>query len=169
MLILAINALCGCEKQNVLIDKYENIADYFVYDMDYNSPMAMAAGEGAELFTVELSDSGTVVRKYNENGNVVNEFPVDYAKIYDIYYHDNSLYIGFAGDKCAAVDSLDIRSGNIESICEFAELSDIRSISAIGNEVVAIGTDFGKDGLECRYMINGYSQAEYSGRGIYTF
>lgn len=169
MMILLVN-ICGCEDRNEIIDRYESITDFFVYEnVDYNSPLAMAAGEGAELFTVEPTEDGTVVRKYGENGEVANEFPVSYMKIYDLYYSGNSLYIGYAGNGCAAVDRLDLQTGEIGNVCEFEELSDLRSISEIGGEIVAIGTDIGKSGLECRYRINGYSQVEYSGRGIYSF
>lgn len=169
MLILTVS-LCGCEKQNGIEDRYTGIADFFVYEnIDYNSPLAMAAGEGAELFTAEPGDKGIVVRRYDENGCIAGEFPVDYSKIYDMYYNGKSLYIGYSGKGCAAVDSLDISGGNIENVCEFPGLSDIRSVSEIDGEIVAIGTDNAKNGLECHYMINGYSQAEYSGLGIYSF
>lgn len=168
-MILLLN-ICGCEKQNGLEDKYKEIADFFVYEtVDYNTPMSMAAGEGAELFTAEPSDEGTLIRKYDENGSIADEFPVAYSGIYDMYYNNNSLYIGFAGDCCVTVDRLDLQTGEIVNVCEFEKLSDLRSISEIGGEIVAIGTDSSKDGLECRYMINGYGQAEYSGRGIYSF
>lgn len=169
MAIFLVN-VCGCEKQNGIEDKYTEVADFFVYEnVDYNSPLAMAAGEGAELFTAEPAEDGTVIRQYDENGGIVCEFPVSYMKIYDLYYSGNSLYIGFAGSRCAAVDRLDLQTGEIGNVCEFEKLSDLRSISEIGGEIVAIGTDVGKSGLECRYMINGYSQVEYSGRGIYSF
>ena len=167
--ILLVN-ICGCEKQNGIEDKYTEIADFFAYEnVDYNSPLAMAAGEGAELFTAEPTEDGTVVCKYDENGEIADKFPVTYMKIYDMYYSGNLLYIGYAGNGCAAVDRLDLQTGEIGNVCEFEKLSDLRSISEIGGEIVAIGTDNSKSGLECRYMINGYSQVEYSGRGIYSF
>ncbi len=167
--ILLVN-ICGCEKQNGMEDKYTEIADFFVYEnIDYNSPLAMAAGEGAELFIAEQTDEGTVIRQYDENGAAAHDFPIEYNKIYDLYYSNKTLYIGYAGSGCAAVDSLDISTGQIEKVCEFEKLSDIRSVSEIGGEIVAIGTDREKVGLECRYMINGYNQVEYSGRGIYSF
>ena len=163
-------ALCGCEKHGGIEDRYTEISDYFVYEnIDYDSPLAIAAGEGAELFTAEYTDEGMFIRKYNENGEIAGEFPVDYSKINDMYYSGNSLYIGYSGNGCAAVDKLDLQTGKIENSCEFAALTDIRSVSEIGGEIVVIGTDSGKDDLECHYMINGYSQAEYSGRGIYSF
>lgn len=167
---ILLSNICGCEKQNGTEDKYTEITDFFVYEsVDYNSPLAMAAGEGAELFTAEPTDEGTVLRQYGENGGTIREFPADYAKIYDLYYDENSLYIGYAGNSCAAVDRLDISSGEIVNICEFPELSELRSVAAIGGEIVAIGTDGGKSGLECHYLINGYTQAEYPERGIYSF
>ena len=86
VVMFLIMTVCGCEKQNGLEDKYTDIADYFVYEnTDYYSPLAMAAGEGAEMFTAEQTDDGLFVRRYDENGGIVNEFPADYSKIYDMY------------------------------------------------------------------------------------
>lgn len=167
--ILLVN-ICGCEKQKGIEDKYTEITDFFVYEnVDYNSPLAMAAGEGAELFTAEPTEKGISVRRYNENGGIIGEFPINYSKIYDMYYSENLLYIGYAGGGCAAVDSLDASTGEIKNVCEFPELSDLRSVAAVGGEIVAIGTDGGKSGLECHYLINGFIQVEYSERGIYSF
>ncbi len=175
ILVLAVIAImlmniCGCEQQNGIEDRYTEIADYFVYEnVDYDSPLAMAAGESAELFIAEQTEEGMVIRQYDENGAAAHEFPIEYDKIYDLYYSGNSLYIGYAGSGCAAVDRLDLQLGEITNLCEFTELTDMRSVSEIGGEIVAIGTDSGKSSLECKYMINAYSPVEYSGRGIYSF
>lgn len=170
LILLLSPALFGCEKQTGIEDKYKDITDYFVYEnIDYNSPLAITAGEGAELFAAEVKDGAAVIRKYSENGEIASEFPVNYFKIYDMYYSENSLYIGVDGSGCAAVDRLDLSSGETERVCEFAQLSDIRSVSEIDGEIVAIGTDDSKSGLECQYMISSYRQVEYKGRAVYSF
>ncbi|MCM1333598.1 MAG: hypothetical protein NC084_08760 [Bacteroides sp.] len=162
--------ICGCQKQSGLEDRYTSVADYFVYDnVDYDSPLAMTAGEGAELFVAELTEGGTVVRRYDEGGGIAAELPVPYLQIYDMDYDNGSLLIGYAGDTCAAVDRLDLATGETEKLCDFPALSDLRSVSSLGEEIVAIGSSRGKAGTECRYLINGYNQVDYPGRAVYSF
>lgn len=162
--------LTSCEKQTTAEDNYKDTADIFVYDkIDYNAPTAMAAGNGAELYLAETENGKTVITRYDENGEALKEYPVDCSNIYDMFYSEGAVYIGTDGSVCAAVDKLDTETGETERICEFPNLSDIRNLSAYGGEITAIGKDKTKKGIECNYYINGYSQAQYPERGIYSF
>ncbi len=160
----------GCkQEQQKNDDEYSHIAEYYVYDADYNHSVAITAGQGAELFTVEYTENSLALIHYDENGNIVTENSIDYNAVYDLYYADNILYIGYSGINGVSVDKIDLVTGENQFICNFPKLSDLRSISVIGEEVIAVGTDITKSDLNCAYTANMYSSVDYKGRGIYSF
>ena len=187
-ILAAMMLTSGCADNAVSEDvtaaqeQQENIsAAYLLYDnVDYTELRAFCGTEEGCLFTVGGTDQ-LMLWHYDEEGGLLSEAEFAYNGVSDMIYRDGRLYIAYSGynegyGSGVFVDEMDISAGTSEVYCHFPQLSDVKSVCFVGEELIAVGTDPSRISRKCGYMwtgMRGFSAAaqevEYAGTAIFSY
>lgn len=155
-------------------------AAYLLYEnVDYMELRAFCGTDSGELFTVGGTDE-LMLRHHDKDGVLLSETAFSYNGVKDIIHRDGRLYIAYSGynegyGSGVFVDEMDISTGETSVFCHIPQLSDIKAISFVGEELVAVGYDPAKTALKCGYMWAGMrgvasvaEAVEYAGTAIFA-